>query len=40
MNYCEFTFVLLLLVSACQNPENKMVAHQKNHLDEKVAVSA
>ena len=38
MNYCEFTFVLLLLVSACQNPENKMVAHQKNHLDEKVAV--
>ena len=40
MNYCEFTFVLLLLVSACQNPENKMVAHQKNHLDEKVAVSS
>lgn len=40
MNYCEYTFVLLLLVSACQNPENKMVAHQKNHLDEKVAVSS
>ena len=39
MNYCEFTFVLLLLVSACQNPENKMVVHQKNHLHEKVAVS-
>jgi hypothetical protein len=39
MNYCEFTFVLLLLVSACQNPEPKTVVHQKNHQNEKVAVS-
>lgn len=39
MNYCEFTFVLLLMVSACQNPEPKTVVHQKNHQNEKVAVS-
>lgn len=39
MNYCEFTFSLILMVSACQNPEPKMVVHQKNHLHEKVAVS-
>ena len=38
MNYCEFTFVLLLMVSACQNPEPKTVVHQKNHQNEKVAV--
>lgn len=40
MNYCEFTFVLLLLVSACQNPEPKTIADQQNHQDEKVAVSS
>ena len=39
MNCCEFTFVLLLMVSACQNPEPKTIAYQKNHLHEKVAVS-
>ena len=39
MNCCEFTFVLLLMVSACQNPEPKTVVHQKNHQNEKVAVS-
>lgn len=38
MNYCEFTFVLLLMVSACQNPEPKTVDHRKSHQDEKVAV--
>ena len=40
MNYCEFTFVLILMVSACQNPEPKTIADQKNHQDEKVAVSS
>jgi hypothetical protein len=39
MNYCEFTFLLILMVSACQNPEPKTVVHQKNHQNEKVAVS-
>jgi len=39
LNYFEFTFLLLLMVSACQNPEAKTVVHQKNHQNEKVAVS-
>ncbi len=39
MNFWELTFLLILMVSACQNPEPKTVVHQKNHQNEKVAVS-
>ena len=39
MNFWELTFLLILMVSACQNPEPKTVVHQKHRQDEKVAVS-
>ncbi|MCX8485629.1 MAG: hypothetical protein ORN53_00340 [Crocinitomicaceae bacterium] len=40
MKCLGFTFLLILMVSACQNPEPKTIADQKNHQDEKVAVSS
>ena len=39
MNYWKCAFLLLLMVSGCQNPEPKTVVHHRNHQDEKVAFS-